>query len=81
MSSITEKVDQIVARCSSFSGYNLQWEVANGVLRIEDPQEGGNSTLTLSLTFGDLREVYGRLRHWAVTVEEQNVLIQLLESR
>jgi hypothetical protein len=77
-------MDQIVARCSKFSGYNLTWKVEDKghgkVLIIEDPAHAGPSTLALSLTPGYLYEVYGRLRHWAITADEQKVMIAALQN-
>lgn len=76
-------MDEIVKRCSKFSGYNLQWRVRNGeygkVLIIEDPAKP-DSTLVVSATSYGLHEVYGRLRHWAITNEEQEVMRKALTS-
>jgi len=73
-------IDDICVRCSKFSGWNLTWETKGGVLSIFDPKDRGKSQLCVSIRIpGVLHEVYGRLRHWAVTPEEQRVIAALLE--
>lgn len=78
-------LDDIVSRCSKFSGWSLTWEIEDGAedgaLHIFDPKDSGKSRLTVSLVFPDralLRERYGRLRHWAITREEELVMAKAL---
>ena len=81
-------MDDIVVRCSTFSGWNLTWkvELVAGVpcLMIEDPTNR-RSALTVMLRgcmdkhFG-LREVHGRLGHYAITPEEERVMELVLAT-
>jgi hypothetical protein len=74
----------IVARCSSFSGYNLGYEIVGGsdpIIRIEDPAHVGESTCVFGLlTEHLLSEIYGRKRHWGIDLEEQIVIAQALRE-
>ena len=78
---LIQEVDAIVERCSRYSGWVLQWEIKGTCLDIWDPKDYGKSYLSVSLGVSGcgLYEVYGRLRHWAITVEEQSVLIRMLQ--
>ena len=75
-------LDDIVARCSRFSGFNLQWKMDDNQLIIWDPQDqtvGNQSRLVLAID--DLllpREVYGRLRQWAISPAELEVMARKL---
>lgn len=77
-------IKDVIARCSRFSGLALvhREEVMGGVrcLTIGDPSHGSKYDLTLSVGVGGrhLREVYGRMRHWEITKEEQDVLLRFL---
>jgi hypothetical protein len=73
-------IEDIVARCSTFSGYKLQYELKPDSLRIWDPKAVGRSQLVVVLGSGGfgLHETYGRLRHWAITRQEQDVMIAAL---
>jgi len=68
----TVTVESITARCSRFSGWNLKWEVEDGLLRMYDPSNYSRSSLILNK---DGVEVHGRLRHWGVTLDELKVLL------
>lgn len=73
-------LNDIVARCSKFSGYNLVASINDGVLTIEDKAVGGASWLVLTLGPCDtLREVYGRLRQWGINGREYEVLVGALK--
>ncbi len=76
-------LDDIVARCSRFSGYELQFELKADCLRIWDPKALGRSQLAVVLAPGgnSLREAYGRLRHWAITLQEQDVMVRALSRK
>jgi hypothetical protein len=77
-------VKDVVARCCQRTGLKLKEriEVLGGVrcLTIGDPSHGSKYDLTLSVGVGGrhLREVYGRMRHWGITREEQDVLLHFL---
>jgi len=75
-------IEDIVARCSKFSGWNLTYVVEGSKLSIWDPKDMGKSRLTVCLMWWEgsqvLHEVYGRLRHWAISPEEQMVMVELL---
>jgi hypothetical protein len=75
-------MDALVARCSRYSGFNLEWSMKGEVLTIEDKAKGGQSRLSVTpfLSGNALREVYGRLHHWAVTVEEQNLMLEAIKA-
>jgi hypothetical protein len=79
-----EKLDVLVARCSRFSGWALQWEMDGDVLHIFDPKDRGRSRLSVCRMFPEdpasfaLRELYGRIRHWAITWEERLVMSEML---
>jgi hypothetical protein len=88
-------VDAIVARCSRHSGWTLQWEwTKHGSIRIWDPKTSDpalydqskcpSSTLVLDLYDGQnicLREVYGRMRNWAIDHLEQAVIAEAIVIR
>jgi len=83
-------LEKIVERCSRFSGYNLVAEVkdpcpgsSTKTVEIFDPKDKGPSMLCLGVhsISGFLYEHYGRMRHWAITREEQNFLLGLLGGR
>ena len=63
----------IARRCSQFSGWDLRVETEKGILRMFDPRDYGQSMLTLAKNG---REVYGRLRHWGITADELEVLLE-----
>ena len=75
-------IDDIVARCSKFSGWKLEYRVEAGpVIRIF--QDGTpDATCSFGLISGTslLSEVYGRLSHWGIDLEEQVVIAQLLKT-
>jgi len=74
-------LDDIAARCSKFSGWDLQWEIEGGAVHFWDPKDSGKSRLSVSLLFPDspiLHDRYGRLWHWAITREEQEVIARAL---
>lgn len=74
-------LDDIAARCSTFSGWKLRWEIKDGAVHFWDPKDSGKSRLSISLLFPDsriLRERYGRMWHWAITCEEQEVIARAL---
>ena len=69
-------VDDVVARCSRYSGFNLRWKLVEDQLTIWDPRDYHNSVLIVTpyRFTGGVREVYGRLWQWAITPEESEVL-------
>ena len=76
-----QKLNELVARCSKYSGFNLVATLENGPkLTIADPNNFHLSALVLTLGVGGLfvHEAYGRMHHWAITREEQEILRQVL---
>lgn len=81
-------LNDIAARCSKFSGFNLQVKVEAGAVKTvtffdpEDTTLGSQSRLVLYAGIGGLsiRESYGRMSHWAITPEEQQVILQELKA-
>ena len=73
-------LQDICNRCSKFSGWNLIVTVENGKIWFRDPDATGQSWLIVYLhpVFG-LTEAYGRIRHWAITREEIEVMRRELE--
>ena len=78
---ITVPMEKLLSRCSRFSGFDLRYEVKRGVLTFFDQRN--RPQLAVSLYFPDgamLREVYGRLRQWAITPSEEAVMARLLRD-
>jgi hypothetical protein len=83
-------IADITARCSKFSGWNLKAvlsgpatnvkHVGNPALEFFDPEDRtGQSRLMLHIDrHGLLGEVYGRMAHWGITLEERQVLQEAL---
>jgi hypothetical protein len=79
-------LQDVVDRCSRFSGYRLEYrfEESHGdrLLVIEDPSVGPHSSLVVKIHPACdlvLYEVYGRLRHWGVTLDEEEVMRAALQ--
>lgn len=77
-------LEALIARWSKFSGWrNLQAEIvpARTVgkrLEVWDPANRPASTLVVHWDGVMLRETVGRMRHWGVTIAEQEDIISLL---
>lgn len=71
-------MDDVVARCSKFSGYKLTWRIEKrkiGLwLLIEEPGKPDSTLIVCPTTEGFLHEVYARLRQWGITAEEQETM-------
>ena len=75
-------IDEVVARCSKYSGFKLEWRIRKCVLEIEEPGKP-QSCLALKLYHPEsdvLYEVYGRMRHWGISLEEKTVLAAALRE-
>jgi hypothetical protein len=74
-------LNDIIKRCSKYSGWELRWEVKNGTLKIFDPKNVSNSLLSVYIdVHGALHEAHGRLRHWAITSDEIEVMERFLKK-
>ena len=79
-------IQDIAARCSKFSGWNLTFRLGKigslPALEFFDPNDNsGQSRLVVGIdAHGLLSEVYGRLRHWGIDMEEQRVMRDALLS-
>lgn len=75
-----DKIQAIAARCSKFSGWNLTVKLGRmggqPVLEFFDPADASSqSRLIVCIGIGrSLTEVYGRMRHWGIDLEEQLVM-------
>ena len=75
-------IDDIVVRCSKYSGFKLEWRIREGLLEIEEPGKP-KSLLSLRLYHPEghsLYEVYGRMRHWCISTREMLVLAAALQK-
>jgi len=75
-----DEMDDLVRRCSKFSGWDLRWEVQDGLLTIWDPKDWGKSALVVgrhSLS-GGLTAYHGRPVHWGITPDEERVILARL---
>ena len=80
-------LNDIAARCSKFSDFNLRVEVENADVKkvvFFDPRDtsiGSQSRLVLYAGPCGLgiREAYGRMHHWAITPEEEQVILRELQ--
>jgi len=79
---------ELVERCSAYSGWKLQWRLQDpGTtdvrILIWDPRDPkSRCVFGLSRHPGSsrVREVYGRLRHWGITPEEQRVMTRVMRD-
>jgi hypothetical protein len=73
-------LQDICDRCSRFAGWKLTVRVKDGQIEFSDPDQTGQSWLFVRLSPSgfSLVEVYGRMKHWAITVEEQAVMKAVL---
>lgn len=80
-------IQDIAARCSKFSGWNLTVKLCapstgyhshrfQPMLEFFDPDDSsGQSRMVIGISpYNTLTEVYGRMRHWAIDLEEQRVM-------
>jgi len=75
-------IDSILKRCSKYSGWNLIVTTdVHGNLWFKDPGAGGESWLILSLRGNFLYEVYGRMSHWGISLEEKLAIVDYMKNR
>ena len=74
-----EEMRALVERCSRFSGWNLTWRRRKGTIELFDPADWGKSAVVVCARGLVLYEAYGRLRHWGVTAQEQEMLLRALQ--
>jgi hypothetical protein len=80
-------MDALVARCSRYSGWDLSWRLVSWTpesvcIRISDPKDP-RSICVFGLFPGSeysVREVYGRTRHWAISFQEQTMMVRFMRS-
>jgi len=81
---VASKLEAIRVRVAAFSGWNLVVNVECGQVKFRDPDDvsiGRQSWLFVALDkHGCLYEVYGRLRHWGVSLEDRMALREVLEA-
>ena len=78
-------LEQITQRCSGFSGFNLQAIVSRGQIEFVDPNDnstGHQSRLVLGTERpgGRLYEIYGRMHHWGMSLEEKLILKKIIDE-
>ncbi len=86
--SLEEQIDEIVARCAKYSGWELEWKLETArdgspKLEISDPADYGRSALIVMahpVLTDRVREIYGRLWHWAISHEEKATFRLFLDA-
>ncbi len=77
------KIQDVVARCSRFSGFNLVYKITGGshpTVEICEPGRADSKCVFGLLTENLLSEIYGRKSHWGITIPEQFVIAAALRA-